>query len=62
MFTPIPFSRSESSAPVAAIVRTVPEQHVTWNRPVFKAPPLVVKPPVADVADFTAMNAKRVRA
>jgi hypothetical protein len=47
---------------VAAIVRTVPEQHVTWNRPVFKAPPLVVKPPVADVADFTAMNAKRVRA
>lgn len=27
-------------------------EDVLWNRPVFKAPPLVVRPPVINVAAF----------
>jgi hypothetical protein len=33
---------------VPAIVRVIPREDVTWNRPVFKAPPLIVSVPSPD--------------
>lgn len=33
-----------------AIVRHMAREDVTWNRPVFKAPPLNVVPPFADIS------------
>ena len=50
------------SPPIPAIVRSVATQHLTWNRPVFKAPPLQVEPPTADVASFIAELSKLGRA
>jgi hypothetical protein len=38
------------SPPPAAIVRTITREDVLWNRRIFKAPPLKVKPPVVDLA------------
>lgn len=35
---------------IPAIVRVIPREDVMWNRPTFKAPPLVVSvPSVADL-------------
>ena len=41
---------------IPAIVRTLPREDVVWNRPLFKAPPLIVAVPAADklFAGFTA--------
>jgi hypothetical protein len=33
---------------IPAIVRMIPREDVVWNRPTFKAPPLVVPVPSAD--------------
>jgi hypothetical protein len=54
MFTPTIFIRPEDAPPEQAIVRNVPGQFFQWSRPLFKAPPLDVQPPIADVASFTA--------
>ena len=40
-----------------AIVRMVTREDVLWNRPVFKAPPLVVKlPPAPTLADLSSIS------
>jgi hypothetical protein len=36
------------------MVQVVKREDVVWNRPVFKAPPLNVKPPVAALTSFSA--------
>jgi hypothetical protein len=59
MFTPPIFSRAEDAPQVQAIVRVDPAEYYLWSRPTFKAPPLEVQPPLADVADFVAGLAKR---
>ncbi len=61
MLFSLPFSRPDDAPPVPAIVRNVMAQSLTWNRPVFKAPPLEVEPPIADVASFIAELAKPAR-
>jgi hypothetical protein len=61
MLFSFPFSRPDDAPPVPAIVRNVMAQSLTWNRPVFKAPPLEVEPPMADVADFISEIAKPAR-
>lgn len=51
----IPYTNTNRPSPlpeVPAIVRTVTARDVLWNRPLFKAPPLRVKPPVPDAKDF----------
>jgi hypothetical protein len=35
-------------------VQVVSHGDVSWNRPVFKAPPLEVRPPLEDVAALAA--------
>lgn len=35
-----------------ALVRALWAKAATWNRPIFKAPPLEVEPPMADVASL----------
>jgi hypothetical protein len=45
-----PFIRVPAVTPeVPAIVRAAGPGNVQWNRPVFKAPPLQVSPPVGEV-------------
>jgi hypothetical protein len=62
MLFSVPFSRPNDPPPIPAIVRNVAAQRPASNRPVFKAPPLEVQPPIADVANFTAEMAKLGRA
>jgi hypothetical protein len=50
---PIPFHNSQPDEAPSAIVRLVTREDVLWNRPVFRAPPLTVVPPLADIAEFT---------
>jgi hypothetical protein len=59
MFTPTQFTRSEDAPQVQAVVRVDPAEYFLWNRPLFKAPPLEVKPPTEDVAEFIAGFFKR---
>ena len=33
---------------------------VQWSRPVFKAPPLKVEPPLTDIRDFIAPHPERM--
>lgn len=51
---PIPFSRLPVALEPPALVRLVSREDVTWDRPVFKAPPLSVRPPLEDIAAFTS--------
>jgi hypothetical protein len=39
------------------MVRVVAREDVQWNRPLFKAPPLNVKPPVDGAAPFKTPSA-----
>ena len=39
---------------------TLPFSDVQWSRPVFKAPPLKVEPPIADIRDFIAIHPERM--
>lgn len=48
----VPPHDSQPAKAPAAIVRTVTRDDIQWNRPVFKAPPLHVVPPMADVAEL----------
>jgi hypothetical protein len=49
---PTPFHESQPAATPVAIVRVLAREDMTWDRPVFKAPPLLVVPPVADLAEL----------
>ena len=51
---PIPLSRPPVAPEPPALVHSVTREDVIWNRPVFKAPPLVVRPPFEDIAAFTS--------
>jgi hypothetical protein len=63
MFFSPPNSRPDDPPSIPAIVRSMAMPHLTWNdRPVFKAPPLQVEPPMADVASFIAGLSKAGRA
>lgn len=50
-------SQQPATAP-SAIVRTVTRKDMMWDRPIFRAPPLVVNPPIADLKEL-AMAARR---
>ncbi len=52
MHLPPPFVRPQAATEPSALVRVVSREDVLWNRPVFKAPPLVVRPPVVDETAF----------
>lgn len=54
MHLPIPITPPPLANPPPALVRVVSHADVTWNRPIFKAPPLNVRPPLADVAALAA--------
>lgn len=51
---PLPFftSRPQLPADKPAIVRVVTREDMLWNRPIFRAPPLKVTPPVVDTTEF----------
>lgn len=51
---PPPLRPSSERDNPPAIIRKVTREDVLWNRPVFKAPPLVVKLPV--VRTFAEIN------
>lgn len=42
----------QPAADAPAIVRLLAREDVLWNRPVFKAPPLNVVPPIADISQL----------
>ena len=57
MHFPVPFVRPQIAVEPPALVFVGSSKDVTWHlpdRPVFKAPPLNVRPPLADVAALTA--------
>jgi hypothetical protein len=49
MQMPVPNFTFRPERDAQAIVRVVTREDVLWNRPVFRAPPLEIKPPVAPV-------------
>ncbi len=48
---PVPMNH-QPPAEAPAIVRVIAREDVVWNRPVFKAPPLNVVPPLADISQL----------
>jgi len=54
MYFPVPFTRPQPATEPPAMVRVVSREDVLWNRPVFKAPPLAVQPPVFDATVFAS--------
>lgn len=57
MHLPVPFVRPQIAPEPPALVRHVAREEVRWNCPeryVFKAPPLHVRPPLAEVAALAA--------
>jgi hypothetical protein len=53
MHLPPPVVRPQTATEPPALVRVVSRADVTWNRPVFRAPPLYVRPPVVDTRVFS---------
>jgi hypothetical protein len=49
---PTPCDDSQSARTPVAIVRVLAREDMLWDRPIFKAPPLQVVPPVADLAEL----------
>lgn len=58
MHLPPPFVRPQTAAEPPALVRVLTREEIHWNRPLFKAPPLEVQPPIADVMSFVADTPK----
>ena len=59
----LPFFRQPGASPeVPAIVRVIGPRAEQWNRPVFKAPPLDVQPPLGDIRELTAEIQNRLGA
>lgn len=54
MHLPQQFIRPQFPTEPPAFVRMVAREDVQWNRPIFKAPPLDVLPPLDDVAALAA--------
>jgi len=54
MIPSLPFDSAQPQSEVPAIVRTVTWDSVTWNKPVFRPPPLTVKPKVPEILEFDA--------
>jgi len=54
---PPPVRPSAERETPPAIIRKVTREDVLWNRPVFKAPPLVVKlPPAQTLAELNSLT------
>ena len=51
MHLPVPMDH-QTPANTPAIVRVMAREDVVRNRPVFKAPPLEVVPPIADISEL----------
>ena len=49
---PTPFHDSQPAETPVAIVRLVAREDMLWDRPIFKAPPLKVNPPLADLEEL----------
>jgi len=58
MLPPVPYIRPTAATEPPALVRAVTREDVLWNRPVFKAPPLAVTPPVFDAKRFASEIAR----
>ena len=59
----LPFFRQPSLPPeVPAIVRVAGQGDTQWNRPVFKAPPLDVQPPIGAIRELTTYIQNRLSA
>jgi hypothetical protein len=54
MHLPPPFVRPQTTTEPPALVRVLTREEIHWNRPLFKAPPLQVEPPLADVLALIA--------
>lgn len=50
---PVPIDH-QTPANTPAIVRNLTREDILWNRPIFKAPPLEIVPPFADISDLVA--------
>ena len=62
MNLPVPFVRPQIDTQPPALVRVISREEVMWDRPdphVFKAPPLNVRPPLADVAALASATGRR---
>lgn len=53
---PAPISYPQSFTEPPALVQVVRREDVLWSRPIFKAPPLNVKPPVSPLASLPAVS------
>lgn len=49
---PTPFHESQPATTPVAIVRLLAREDMLWDRPIFKAPPLHVNPPIADLSEL----------
>ena len=54
MHLPPPFVYPQTATEPPALVRVLSREDVLWNRRIFKAPPLNVRPPVLDAKVFTS--------
>jgi hypothetical protein len=59
MAAPVPHFHPKSVSEPPAIVKVVTRQDVLWDRPIFKAPPLDVRPATLD-ADVLADHLRQV--
>ncbi len=50
MFMPVPQPRPSHAPEPPALVHVIARSDLMWNRPLFKAPPLVVRVPKIDTA------------
>lgn len=62
MYLPPPIIRPQIAPEPPALVRVLTRDDLHWNRPVFKAPPLNVQPPLADVLALVAEFCARANA
>jgi hypothetical protein len=62
MYLPPPIIRPQVTPEPPALVRVMTREDLHWNRPMFKAPPLEVKPPIADVLALVAEFCARANA
>lgn len=57
---PPPLRPSSERETPPAIIRKVTREDVLWNRPVFKAPPLVVRlPPVPTLSELNSFTSSQ---
>lgn len=58
MLLPLPLHfRPQALSEPPAMVRTLAREDVTWNRKLFKAPPLDVQPPASKLSTATTFTA-----